>query len=97
MIARSLSVGKVANTEAANPIARLAGWSYPAAMSSVGPIITLTTDFGLDDWYVAAMKSVLLKACPHARLVDVTRHIWAGDVLAGSICMERCESRWHMS
>jgi len=65
-------------------------------MSSTGPIITLTTDFGLDDWYVAAMKSVLLKACPHARLVDVTHHIRAGDVLAGSICLERCEPRRHM-
>lgn len=82
-------MGKVANTEAASAIDRLAGWSYPAAMSSTGPIITLTTDFGLDDWYVAAMKSVLLKACPHARLVDVTHHIRAGDVLAGSICLER--------
>jgi S-adenosylmethionine hydrolase len=39
------------------------------------PIITLTTDFGLGDPYVAAMKGVLLGINPHARLVDVTHDI----------------------
>jgi hypothetical protein len=28
------------------------------------PIITLTTDFGLVDWYVATLKSVLLSHAP---------------------------------
>jgi len=31
-------------------------------------IITLTTDFGLDDAYVAAMKGVILGINPEARL-----------------------------
>ena len=30
------------------------------------PIITLLTDFGLADHYVAAMKGVILGICPHA-------------------------------
>ena len=39
------------------------------------PIITLLTDFGLSDHYVAAMKGVILGICPHARLVDITHEI----------------------
>jgi len=53
------------------------------------PIVTLTTDFGLDDWYVAAMKAVLLSHTPAAQLVDVTHTIPAGDIIKGSITLER--------
>src|SRR6266478_1400531 len=53
------------------------------------PIVTLTTDFGLDDWYVAAMKAVLLSHAPAARLVDVTHTIPPGDIVKGSITLER--------
>jgi S-adenosyl-L-methionine hydrolase (adenosine-forming) len=53
------------------------------------PIVTLTTDFGLDDWYVAAMKAVLLSHAPAARLVDVTHTIPPGDVVKASITLER--------
>jgi S-adenosyl-L-methionine hydrolase (adenosine-forming) len=61
-----------------------------AAMSGrAGPIITLTTDFGLTDWYVAAMKAVLLRHCPDARLVDVTHEVGQGDILGASIALER--------
>jgi S-adenosylmethionine hydrolase len=35
------------------------------------PIITLTTDFGLADAYVAAMKGVILGINPEATLVDI--------------------------
>ncbi len=38
-------------------------------------IITLTTDFGLADSYVAAMKGVILSINPAARLVDVSHVI----------------------
>jgi len=37
----------------------------------MGAIITLTTDFGLADAYVAAMKGVILGINPDARLVDI--------------------------
>ena len=53
------------------------------------PIVTLTTDFGLDDWYVAALKAVLLSHAPAARLVDVTHTIPPGDIIKGSITLER--------
>ena len=38
-------------------------------------IITLTTDFGLSDGYVAAMKGVILGINPDARLVDICHTI----------------------
>src|SRR4051794_17515115 len=38
-------------------------------------IITLTTDFGLVDSYVGAMKGVILGIAPAARLVDITHDI----------------------
>ena len=38
-------------------------------------LITLTTDFGQADGYVAAMKGVLLTICPQARLIDVSHEI----------------------
>jgi S-adenosylmethionine hydrolase len=56
------------------------------------PIITLTTDFGLDDWYVAAMKAVLASNAPAARLIDVTHTIPPGDLVKGSITLERAIS-----
>jgi hypothetical protein len=39
------------------------------------PIITLTTDFGLDDPYVAAMKGVILSLNPAATIVDITHQV----------------------
>src|SRR5882757_2801734 len=39
------------------------------------PIITLTTDFGTHDHYVATMKGVILSRCPEAQLVDITHDI----------------------
>src|SRR5215212_9325005 len=53
------------------------------------PIVTLTSDFGTVDFYVAAMKAVLLRACPDARLVDVTHAVPRHDILCGSITLER--------
>ena len=47
-------------------------------------IITLTTDFGVDDWFVGTMKGVLLGIEPKATLVDITHHIPAGDIEAGA-------------
>ncbi len=38
-------------------------------------IIALTTDFGLRDYYVAAVKGVILGIAPNATIVDVTHEI----------------------
>src|SRR5688500_1214689 len=53
------------------------------------PIVTLTTDFGLRDHYVAAMKAVLIRECPAARLIDVTHSVPRHDILCASITLER--------
>ena len=39
------------------------------------PVITLLSDFGLQDEYVAVMKGVILEICPGARLIDITHLI----------------------
>lgn len=39
------------------------------------PIITLTTDFGLVDAYIAAMKGVILSINPRVKLVDICHSI----------------------
>jgi S-adenosylmethionine hydrolase len=52
-------------------------------------MITLTTDFGLRDHYVAAMKAALVAHCPDGRLIDVTHQVPRHDVLSGSITLER--------
>jgi S-adenosyl-L-methionine hydrolase (adenosine-forming) len=43
-------------------------------------IITLLTDFGLADPYVAIMKGVILKINPHVRIVDITHSVSPQDV-----------------
>ncbi|HEY3117369.1 MAG TPA: SAM-dependent chlorinase/fluorinase, partial [Chloroflexota bacterium] len=48
-------------------------------------IITLTTDFGVQDSFVAAMKGVLLTRCPDAFLVDVTHEVPPGDIRNGAL------------
>jgi S-adenosylmethionine hydrolase len=51
-------------------------------------IITLTTDFGADSPYVAAMKGVILSINPGATVVDITHSIPAQDVARGALVLE---------
>ena len=53
------------------------------------PIVTLLTDFGLSDGYVGAMKGVLLRRCPDARLVDLTHEISPGAIDAGAYVLRQ--------
>ncbi len=46
--------------------------------------VTLLTDFGLRDPYVAEMKAVILSICPGATLVDITHEIPKYDVTMGA-------------
>ena len=59
---------------------------------SAPPLVTLTTDFGQADFYVAAMKGSLLRYCPRAVLVDVTHAVPRHDILFGSFMLERAIS-----
>jgi len=50
-------------------------------------IVTLTTDFGLDDWFVGTMKGVILGHAPRATLVDLTHSVPRGDITAGAFAL----------
>lgn len=56
-------------------------------------IITLTTDFGAQDAYVASMKGVLLSLCPSAALVDITHEVPPQDIRAGAYVLSQA-FRW---
>jgi S-adenosyl-L-methionine hydrolase (adenosine-forming) len=47
-------------------------------------IVTLLTDFGLDDYYVAAMKGVILSRCSQVHLVDISHGIAPHNVLSAA-------------
>jgi len=51
------------------------------------PLITLTTDFGTRDPYVAEMKGVVLQANPQATIVDISHHIDAQNVAQGAFVL----------
>ena len=48
------------------------------------PIITLLTDFGSQDYFVGAMKGVVLSVNPQAHIVDITHEIPPQDIHAGA-------------
>ena len=45
------------------------------------PLITLTTDFGLDDPFVGIMKGVILNIEPDAHIIDITHNIEPQNIL----------------
>jgi hypothetical protein len=47
-------------------------------------IITLTTDFGLKDFYVAEMKAVILSISPNATIVDISHEMEKFNVKMGA-------------
>jgi len=51
--------------------------------------ITLTTDFGLSDHYVAAMKGVILSICPAARIVDVSHSVGAFEIAEAAFVLSQ--------
>ncbi len=52
-------------------------------------LITLTTDFGTRDAYVAAMKGVMLDICPEARFVNITHQISPQDVMEAAFVLRQ--------
>jgi S-adenosyl-L-methionine hydrolase (adenosine-forming) len=53
-------------------------------------IITLLTDFGTADYFVAAMKGVILTAHPGATLVDISHEIPPHDVATAAFTLLAC-------
>jgi S-adenosyl-L-methionine hydrolase (adenosine-forming) len=51
------------------------------------PIVTLTTDFGLNDHFVGTMKGVILDIVPQAEIVDICHSVQAFDILDGALAL----------
>ena len=51
------------------------------------PLVTLLTDFGTADGYVAAMRGVLYRLCPHARHVTISHEIPPQGVWRGAFVL----------
>src|SRR2546429_9307174 len=52
-------------------------------------VVTLVTDFGTVDSYVAEMRGVLSTYAPKATLVDITHDVSPGDVRAAQYILSR--------
>ena len=50
-------------------------------------VITLLSDFGLKDPYVAEMKAVILSICPEACIVDISHEIEKFDIRVGAFIL----------
>lgn len=53
------------------------------------PIITLTTDFGHVDSYVAQMKGVILSLCSRATIVDISHQVPSFDIKRGAVLLAK--------
>jgi S-adenosyl-L-methionine hydrolase (adenosine-forming) len=51
------------------------------------PIITLTTDYGINDHLVGVMKGVILRINPDAQIVDITHQVAPYDLLEGALAI----------
>ena len=52
-------------------------------------IVTLTTDFGTQDGYVAAMKGAMLCIAPEVRFVDVSHEVAPQDVMEAAFVLRQ--------
>ena len=51
-------------------------------------IITFTSDFGRQDWFVAVVHGVLHQVCPEAHVVDLTHDVPHGHVARAAFLLE---------
>ena len=56
------------------------------------PIITLTTDFGLNDHFVGTVKGVILDIVRDVEIVDICHSVQAFDVLDGALTLAQAYS-----
>jgi len=59
-----------------------------ATVNTDCPIITLTTDFGLNDNYAGIVKGIITYLNPCARIIDVTNNIPPFNIEAGKYLLE---------
>ncbi len=59
---------------------------------SLQRMITLTTDFGVTEHYVGAMKGVIYSIHPTVQLVDITNAVQSFDILDGALAIAQAYS-----
>ncbi len=55
-------------------------------------IITLTTDMGLKDYYVASVKGAILSELSDVNIVDISHQIASFDIAQASFVIKNCYS-----
>ena len=55
---------------------------------AAGPIVTLTTDFGVSDAFAGTMTGIVYSINPTARVVDITHYIPTQDVRTGAFIFD---------
>jgi S-adenosyl-L-methionine hydrolase (adenosine-forming) len=58
-------------------------------MKSKVPLITMLTDFGQQDHFVAAMKGVIAGICPEARVIDITHDVAPYAIQSGAFLLQQ--------
>ena len=53
-------------------------------------IITLTSDWGLSDYYVPIVKGAIYSALPNANIVDITHNIEAFNIRSAAFIVKNC-------
>ena len=56
------------------------------------PIVTLTTDFGLNDHFIGAMKGVILEIAPETQIIDISHAVQPFDILDGALTISQAYS-----
>lgn len=54
------------------------------------PVVTLTSDWGTKDHYLASVKGVILKQIPDARIVDISHDIPPHDLSQAAFIIKNC-------
>lgn len=57
-------------------------------MAERKPVITLLTDFGLRDHFVATMKGVILRIHPDAQIIDISHDVPPHDILHAAFLLK---------
>ena len=50
-------------------------------------VITLTTDYGTNDWFVGTLRGVIASINPQAVIIDISHSIPPGDIRAGAFAL----------
>ena len=54
------------------------------------PVITLTSDWGTKDHYLASVKGAILKQIPEGRIIDISHHIPPHDLTQAAFVLKNC-------